>query len=171
MNTRQLAVANNPGIGVCSPQPLQQGQQRVFLLRRPCVGSGAVGIETSLVAHAQGVAVVAHGVGTGQLFMARLVGPAVAGDVIVVARVSEPLVVVAYKGRHWVWSVTARGAAVDNNHINLTHSITLFHAALREERADDGGEYGDNELDDGLPGLQVFQHFHNVKSKFSCLCW
>ena len=34
-------------------------------------------------------------------------------------------------------------------------------AALHKERADDGGEHGDDELDDGLPSLQVFQEFHN----------
>ena len=135
------------------------------------IGRIAVLIETALVADADGAGVVVAGMCTSHLLRPADVQLTVAGDVIVVARVSEPLVVVAYKGRHWVWSVTARRAAVDNNHINLTHSITLFHAALREERADDGGEYGDNELDDGLPGLQVFQHFHNVKSKFSCLCW
>ena len=34
-------------------------------------------------------------------------------------------------------------------------------AALYKERADDGGEHGDDELDDGFPSLQVFQEFHN----------
>ena len=40
----------------------------------------------------------------------------------------------------------------------------LRYAALHKERADDGGEHGDDELDDSLPSLQVFQEFHNVKS-------
>ena len=40
----------------------------------------------------------------------------------------------------------------------------LRYAALHKERADDGGEHGDDKLDDGLPSLQVFQEFHNVKS-------
>ena len=40
--------------------------------------------------------------------------------------------------------------------------VTLeIHAALYKERADDGGEHGDDKLDDGLPSLQVFQNFHN----------
>jgi hypothetical protein len=41
--------------------------------------------------------------------------------------------------------------------------VTLeIHARLYKERADDGSEHGDNKLDDGLPGLQVFQEFHKI---------
>jgi len=42
--------------------------------------------------------------------------------------------------------------------------VTLSRdAALHKERADDGGEHGDDELDDGLPSLQVFENFHKIK--------
>jgi hypothetical protein len=32
---------------------------------------------------------------------------------------------------------------------------------------DDGGEYGNDELDDGLPGFHVFENFHI--NKFICI--
>ena len=35
---------------------------------------------------------------------------------------------------------------------------TLRHAALCEEGANDSGEHGDDELDDGLPLFNVFEH-------------
>ena len=38
------------------------------------------------------------------------------------------------------------------------------YAALCEERADHGGEHGDDELDDGLPLFHVFENLYHVKS-------
>ena len=32
------------------------------------------------------------------------------------------------------------------------------YAGLHEKRADDGGENGDDELDDGLPAFDVLEH-------------
>lgn len=39
-------------------------------------------------------------------------------------------------------------------------------AALCEEGAGHGGEYGDDELDDGLPSLHVFKDLHKCKVWF-----
>ena len=35
------------------------------------------------------------------------------------------------------------------------------HARSRGQRGGNGGEHGDEKLDDSLPSLQVFQDFHN----------
>ena len=68
--------------------------------------------------------VVANGVGTDQLLMARLVDMSVAGDVVVVARESEPFRVTADEGCHGKVLVRARGRTVDDNHINASHDCT-----------------------------------------------
>ncbi len=68
--------------------------------------------------------VVAYGVGTHQLLVARLVGPTVAGDVVVIARESEPFRVTADEGCHGKVLVRARGRTVDDNQINVAHDCT-----------------------------------------------
>ena len=70
------------------------------------------------------MAVVAYGVGADQLFVARLVGLAVAGDVVVVARESEAIRVTADECCHGKATVTARGRAVNHNQINVAHDCT-----------------------------------------------
>ena len=70
------------------------------------------------------MAVVALGVGTNELFVARLIGSAVAGDVVVVARESEAIRVTADECCHGKASVTARGPAVNHNQINVAHDCT-----------------------------------------------
>ena len=68
--------------------------------------------------------VVAYGVGADQLFVARLVGLAVAGDVVVVARESEAIRVTADECCHGKATVTARGRTVNHNQINVAHDCT-----------------------------------------------
>ena len=70
------------------------------------------------------MAVVALGVGTNELFVARLIGSAVAGDVVVVARESEAIRVTADEGCHGKATVAARGTAVNDNQINAAHDCT-----------------------------------------------
>ena len=48
----QVAVAEDPGIGVRGLQLLQQFQQGAFLPRGAGVGGGAVLVQTTFVAHA-----------------------------------------------------------------------------------------------------------------------
>ena len=75
-------------------------------------------------ADTQRMTVVANGVGTDQLLMARLVNMSVAGEVVVVARESEPFRVTADEGCHGKVLVRARGRTVDDNHINASHDCT-----------------------------------------------
>jgi hypothetical protein len=56
--------------------------------------------------------------------VARLVGPAVAGDVVVVARESESFRVTADEGCHGKVLVRARGRTVYDNQINVAHDCT-----------------------------------------------
>ena len=62
--------------------------------------------------------------GSDELFVARLIGRAVAGDVVVVARESEAIRVTADEGCHGKATITARGTAVDDNQINASHDCT-----------------------------------------------
>ena len=116
--------------------------------------------------------VIAFGVGTDELFMARLVRPTVASDVVVITRETEAVSMTADEGCYRERAVTARGTTMNDNEIDCSHDrqqLEASLAALHKERADDGGEHGDDELDDGLPSLQVFEKFHKVKFSV-CKC-
>ena len=102
-------MAEDAGIGVGLLQATEQAQQGAFLLGRAGVGGIAVFVQTAFITDAERVLVVAYGVGAHQLFVARLVGPAVAGDVVVVAGESEPFRVTADEGCHGKVLVRARG--------------------------------------------------------------
>jgi len=91
----EVAMAEDAGIGVGLLQATEQAQQGAFLAGCASVGGVAVLVVATFVAYAERMLVVAHGVGTDQLFVARLVGPAVACDVVVVARKSEAIRVTA----------------------------------------------------------------------------
>ena len=157
----EVAVAHDAGAGMLVPKAEQQLAQRLLLPVRAGVGGKAVAVETALVADAQRVAVVALGMGAGELLVACLVDVAVAGHVIVVAREAEPIGVAADELQHAEGLVAARGAAVDNDQINLSHTVSLNDAALHAEAGGQGGEDGDDELDDGLPSVDVLDDFHN----------
>jgi len=117
----EVSVADDLGIGMFCLQAAEQAQQGALLGLRAGVGGLAVLVQSPFVAHAERVLVVAYGVGTHQLFMARLVGLSVAGDVVVVARESEPFRVTADKVCHGKALVAARGAAMNDNQINASH--------------------------------------------------
>ena len=124
MDVGEVAVAEDAGIGMGFLQATEQAQKGAFLAGRTGVGGVAVFVETAFVADAERVLVVAYGVGAHQLFVARLVGPAVAGDVVVVARESESFRVTADEGCHGKVLVRARGRTVYDNQINVAHDCT-----------------------------------------------
>ena len=111
MDVGEVAMAEDAGIGM-------------GLLQATGVGGVAVLIETTFVTDAERVLVIAFGVGTNQLFMSRLVRLAVTGDVVVVARESEPFRVTADEGCHGKVLVRARGRTVDDNQIDVAHDCT-----------------------------------------------
>ena len=120
----EVAMAEDAGIGMGFLQATEQAQQGAFLAGRAGVGGIAVLVEAPFVADAERVLVIAYGVGAHQLLVARLVGPAVAGDVVVVAREPEPFRVTADKGCHGKVLVRACGRTVDDNQINVAHDCT-----------------------------------------------
>ena len=120
----EVVVAEDAGIGMGFLQATEQAQQGAFLAGRAGVGSVAVFVEAPFVADTQRMTVVANGVGTDQLLMARLVDMSVAGDVVVVTRESESFRVTADEGCHGKVLVRARGRTVDDNHINASHDCT-----------------------------------------------
>ena len=124
MDVGQVAMTEDLGVGMFFLQAAQQPEQGAFLPR--CAGIVGISllVQTTFVAYAERMLVVAHGVGTDQLFVARLVGPAVACDVVVVARESEAIRVTADEGCHGKVLVRARGRTVDNNQINVPHDCT-----------------------------------------------
>ena len=119
----EVAMAEDAGIGMGFLQATEQAQQGALLLQCAGVGGIAVLVEAPFVTDAERVLIVAYGVGAHQLFVARLVGPAVTGDVVVVARESEPFRVTADEGCHGKVLVRARGRTVDDNQINV-HDCT-----------------------------------------------
>ena len=145
-------------------QSSQQFQQRLLLCFCPCVGRLPLFVQATLVADAERMLVIALGMGTDELFMARLVSRTVASDVVVIARETEAVSMTADKGSHRERAVTARGTTMNDNEIDCSHDrqqLEASLAALHKERADDGCEYGDNKLDNSLPGFHVFENFHN----------
>ena len=94
MDIGQVAVAEDLSIGMLFLQAPQQCEQRLFLHGRASVGRFTLLVETTFVADAERVPVVALGMGTDELLVACLVGVSVAGDVVVVAGEAEPRPVV-----------------------------------------------------------------------------
>ena len=124
MDVGEVAMAEDAGIGMGFLQATEQAQQGALLLQCAGVGGIAMLIEAPFVADAERVLVVAYGVGTDQLFVARLVGRPVACDVVVVARKSEAIRVTADECCHGKASVTARGRTMNHNQIDVAHDCT-----------------------------------------------
>ena len=120
----EVAMAEDAGIGMGLLQATEQAQQGAFLFRCAGVCGVAMLVEATFVTDAERVLVVAYGVGTHQLFMSRLVHLTITGDVVVVARESEPFRVTADECCHGKATVTARGRAVNDNQINVAHDCT-----------------------------------------------
>ena len=120
----EVAMAEDAGIGMGFLQAAEQAQQGTFLGFGARVGGMAMLVKAPFVADTERVLIVALGMGANQLFVACLVGPAVVGDVVVVARESEPFRVTADEGCHGKVLVRARGRTVDDNQINVPHDCT-----------------------------------------------
>ena len=124
MDVGEVAMAEDAGIGMGLLQATEQAQQGAFLAGCAGVGGVAVFVQTAFITDAERVLVVAYGVGTHQLFVARLVGPAVACDVVVVACESEAIRVTADEGCHGKVLVRARGRTMNHNQIDVAHDCT-----------------------------------------------
>jgi len=167
-------VAEDLSIGIVGLQGAEKGDEGMLLGRGAGVGRGAVLVKTALVADTDAVRIILWAdVSTNHLFGAADVQLTVAGDVVVVTAALPAFSLMTGIQRLKGERAVATGCrAVNHNQINLSHGLQMFDfrlqtleslARLHEERADDGGEHGDDELDDGFPSLQVFEKFHKIK--------
>lgn len=102
-------MAQDEGLRVLRLQLGEQRAERVPLLRGAGVGRMAPGVQPALATDADGVGVVAGGMGPGELQVTCLVDAAAEGDVVVVGREAEPVLMVAYESRHREGAVAGRG--------------------------------------------------------------
>ena len=114
-DVRQVAVTENVSLWVLAPESFQQPLQGDLLLWRTRVGRFAIGCQSSFVAYADAVLVVAFGMGTDELFVACLVRPSVLGDVVVVAGEAEAGIMAGYQVLQGEPPVAPRGTAVNND--------------------------------------------------------
>jgi len=126
VNIWQVAMSQYLGVGMFFYQILQQVGHGPFLSLRARVLRLSLGIESTLVAHAQRVAVKAFGMGANQLLVTRLIHGAVACDVVMIAGEPETIRVTADERCHGKVAVAPCGTAVNNNQINLPHDCTAM---------------------------------------------
>jgi hypothetical protein len=115
-------MAKDAGIGVVDLQSTKQGDEGSFLGRGSGVVGLAIGIEASLIADADGMGIVATGMGTDHLLGAALVQLAVLGDVVMVARgLKAPTLVAGLEVLGGKVLGDFRGGAMDNNQVYSSH--------------------------------------------------
>ena len=120
-------MAKDLGIGVVDLQGSKQGDEGSLLGWGAGVVGLAIGIETSLIADADTVGVIATGMGTNHLLGAALVQLAVLGDVIVVARgLKTPTLVAGLEVLGGKVLGDFRGGAMDNNQVYSSHFTQIF---------------------------------------------
>ena len=124
MDVGKVAVADDFCIGVLFLQAAEQLQQGTFLHGRTGVGRNTVLVKTTFVTDSERVLVIALGVCTNQVLVTCLIGLAIAGDVVVIARESESFRVTADESCHGKVLVAARGRTVNHYQINVPHDCT-----------------------------------------------
>ena len=120
-DARKVAMTEDLGIRIVLLQGTEKGNESGLLFGSTGVGRIAMGVETSLIADADGVLVVVAGMGADEVFMTRLIHLTVPGDVIVIGGEAEASLVTGDELGDREWTVAARGATVNNDEINVTH--------------------------------------------------
>lgn len=120
-DARKVAMTEDLGIRIVLLQGTEKGNESGLLFGSTGVGRIAVGVETSLIADADGVLVVVAGMGADEVFMTRLIHLTVPGDVVVIGGEAEASLVTGDELGDREWTVAARGATVNNDEINVTH--------------------------------------------------
>ena len=83
-DARKVAMTENLGIRIVLLQGTEKGNESGLLFGSTGVGRIAMGVETSLIADADGVLVVMTGMGAGQILMTGLIDLTIACDVVVI---------------------------------------------------------------------------------------
>ena len=167
---RQVAMAQDLGIGIIHAQAMQQFLHRHFLCQCTSVGGMAVRVESALIADTYGVGVVVAGMSPCDALRPAGIEGAVLGDVIVIADGVEAAgLMTGFQLFNSEVLVHSRGAAMHHNQIDVSHDIRfllfypfypftflLFYLlkVLTGADAKSAGyrcEYGDDEVDDCFP--------------------
>ena len=167
---RQVAVAQDLGIGIIHAQAMQQFLHRHFLCQGTGVGGMAVRVESALIADTYGVGVVVAGMSPSDALRPAGIEGAVLGDVIVIADGVEAAgLMTGFQLFNSEVLVDSRGAAMHHNQIDVSHDIRFFTLlpfyfftfllfyllkVLTGTDAKSAGyrcEYGDDEVDDCFP--------------------
>ena len=120
-DARKVAMTEDLGIRIVLLQGTEKGNESGLLFGSTGVGRIAVGVETSLIADADGVLVVVAGMGADEVFMTRLIHLTVPGDVVVIGGEAEASLVTGDELGDREWTVAARGATVDDDEVNAAH--------------------------------------------------
>ena len=119
-------MAKDAGIGIVDLQGSKQGDEGMLLGRGTGVVGLAIGIETTLIADADTMGVIATGVGTNHLLGAALVQLTVLGDVVMVARgLIAPTLVACLEVLGGKVLGDFGGGAMDNNQVYSSHFTQL----------------------------------------------
>ena len=157
----KVAVTEDLGIGIIDLQAAEQGDERMLLSRSAGIVGLAVGIEASLVTDADGVGIVATGMGTNHFLGTALVDLSVLGDVIMVAGCLEASgLVTGDEGFQGKVLGDFRCGCMDDDKIYSAHNLEqLRGAALDGDGTEDGGDDGCDEFKDLCNGGPVdFDH-------------
>lgn len=108
-------------VGVVLLQGTEKGNESGLLFGSTGVGRIAIGVETSLIADADGVLVVVAGMGAREVFVTGLEHLTITGDVVVVGGEAETGLVAGDELGDREGPVAARGAAVNDDEIDAAH--------------------------------------------------
>lgn len=115
-------MTDDAGIGVVNPQRAEQDKERVPLGRRSGVGRVAVLVESSLIADADTMGVIAFGMSPCHSLRAGEVQLSVPCDVVVVAdTVEASCPVTGFQCLHREFPVAACGTTMNHNQVNVSH--------------------------------------------------
>lgn len=108
-------MTDDLGVGIVLLEGAEESNEGALLCGRAGVVFFTPLVDASLVADADGVFVVAPGMGADEVLVARLVHLTIAGDVVVIAGEAETGLVTGNERFHWEAPIAARGTAVNDN--------------------------------------------------------
>ena len=123
-------MTEDDGIGIIGLQRAEQGHEGRLLFPGTGVGRDALGRQSTLIAHPDGVLVVVAGMCPRQVVVPRLIQLTIASDVVVVAAEPEAGIVAGNEVLYGESTVSARGAAVNDNQINAAHDVVVNDVAI-----------------------------------------
>lgn len=112
-------MADDVGVGVFHTEVAQEVEHGFLLCLGAGVGGLAVGVETALIADADGIAVVVSGMCPADVLGERRHNVSVHSDIVMVGGLAEPSFACCYQRFCGEGSVAARGTAVYYQELNV----------------------------------------------------